>query len=97
MKLGYHINRDLRGSDKGMKVLEELGRRQVELYDTVQGVEDGTDMILSFGGDGTFLYSARTCVQKGIPILGVNCGRMGFLSDARKHAKYRISAFADES
>lgn len=83
MKFGYHINRDLKGSDKGMKVLEELGRRQVELYDTCGGLEDGTDMILSFGGDGTFLYSARTCVQKGIPILGVNCGRMGFLSDAR--------------
>lgn len=83
MKLGYHINRDLKGSDNGMKVLEELGRRGAELYDTCEGMQDGTDMILSFGGDGTFLYSARTCVQKGVPILGINCGRMGFLSDAR--------------
>ncbi len=42
-----------------------------------------TDILLSVGGDGTFLYAASLAAEKGIPILGVNFGRLGFLSEAR--------------
>lgn len=45
--------------------------------------EDGTDMLLSVGGDGTFLYSSSMVAQKGIPVVGVNLGRLGFLSENR--------------
>lgn len=38
-------------------------------------------MILSIGGDGTFLYSARTFLDFGVPVIGVNAGRMGFLTE----------------
>ena len=38
-------------------------------------------MLLSFGGDGTFLTASRIVCEAGVPILGVNLGRMGFLSD----------------
>ncbi len=41
----------------------------------------GTDVLLSFGGDGTLLHSARTRGAEGLPILGVNIGRLGFLAD----------------
>jgi len=40
-----------------------------------------TDMLLSLGGDGTFLSAARIVASTGIPVLGVNFGRMGFLSE----------------
>lgn len=39
------------------------------------------DMVLSIGGDGTFLKAASRVGQKGIPILGINTGRLGFLAD----------------
>ncbi len=39
------------------------------------------DMIVSFGGDGTILYTARLSAGKGIPILGVNLGKVGFLAE----------------
>lgn len=39
------------------------------------------DMALSIGGDGTFLRTAARIGQSGIPILGVNAGHLGFLSD----------------
>ena len=39
------------------------------------------DMVISIGGDGTFLKAARRVGNKGIPILGINTGRLGFLAD----------------
>jgi NAD+ kinase len=39
------------------------------------------DMALSIGGDGTFLHTAVCIGNKGIPILGINTGRLGFLAD----------------
>lgn len=53
------------------------------LYDVACGedLRPGTEMILSLGGDGTFLCAARLFGGSGIPILGVNFGRLGFLSE----------------
>jgi len=39
------------------------------------------DMVISMGGDGTFLRSATRVKDKNIPILGINTGRLGFLAD----------------
>lgn len=39
------------------------------------------DVALSIGGDGTFLNTAAHVGSKGIPILGINTGRLGFLAD----------------
>lgn len=39
------------------------------------------DMVISLGGDGTFLKAASRVGRKGIPILGINTGRLGFLAD----------------
>lgn len=40
------------------------------------------DVALSIGGDGTFLRTARVVAQKGIPILGINTGHLGYLAAA---------------
>lgn len=40
-----------------------------------------SDFVISMGGDGTFLKAADRVGTKGIPIIGVNMGRLGFLSD----------------
>ena len=41
------------------------------------------DFALSVGGDGTFLTSAAAIGDKNIPILGVNCGHLGFLAEVQ--------------
>ena len=41
------------------------------------------DFALSIGGDGTFLTSAAVIGNKNIPILGVNCGHLGFLAEVQ--------------
>lgn len=40
-----------------------------------------SDMVLSIGGDGTFLRAASIVGDTGIPILGINAGHLGFLAD----------------
>jgi len=49
----------------------ELARRQV----------DGTDLILSIGGDGTILRAAQAVVPRPTPITGINLGNLGFLTE----------------
>lgn len=39
------------------------------------------NMAFSIGGDGTFLKTAAYITDKNIPIVGINCGRLGFLAD----------------
>lgn len=42
------------------------------------------DMLLSIGGDGTFLRAATYIRNSGIPILGINAGRLGFLANVQQ-------------
>lgn len=41
----------------------------------------GTDLILSIGGDGTILHTARVVTPISVPILGINLGRLGFITE----------------
>jgi NAD+ kinase len=51
-------------------------------YDTVIDGDDFTaDAVISIGGDGTFLRTATRVADKGIPMVGINTGRLGFLAD----------------
>ena len=42
---------------------------------------DGTDLVLSIGGDGTILRAARIVTPSSVPILGINLGRLGFITE----------------
>ena len=41
----------------------------------------GLDLVVSVGGDGTFLRAALVASRSGVPVLGVKVGRMGFLTE----------------
>lgn len=51
----------------------------------ISGNDFQADIALSIGGDGTFLRTAERIGNKGIPILGINTGRLGFLADVPAH------------
>ncbi len=39
------------------------------------------ECVICFGGDGTILHMAKTATRRGIPVLGVNIGTMGFMAE----------------
>jgi NAD+ kinase len=46
---------------------------------------EGTDLVLVLGGDGTILSVARDAAMVGVPLLAVNFGRVGFLTELEPH------------
>lgn len=57
-------------------------------------VERGVDMAVVLGGDGTILRTARQIGTAGVPILGINFGRLGFLANASDEGVVSIVAAA---
>ena len=56
-------------------------REEYPLY--TPETDENIHFALSIGGDGTFLTTAMQVAEKGIPILGINCGHLGFLADVQ--------------
>ncbi len=84
MKLAYYIKKNrLKGDARVEALLERLRAAGHVQYAVEQpdAFQPETDVLLSLGGDGTFLTAAQFAVPAGIPVLGVNFGRLGFLSE----------------
>jgi len=86
MKTAIYIGNDRLEDDPGLNALTDTlsggGAEVVTLSDDAPLPEDA-DMLLSIGGDGTFLSAAKYLAGRPIPVMGVNFGRMGFLSENR--------------
>jgi len=67
-------------------------RHQCALFTTVQerssgAFADAADLLITVGGDGTILRTARIAVPRSLPILGVNMGKLGFMTELRGAAE----------
>lgn len=84
MKAAVYIGVGNAGTDVRLDaLLTELRSAGWEVKILSAGTEDlaGCDFLLSVGGDGTFLAASALSVSSGVPIVGVNLGRVGFLSE----------------
>jgi NAD+ kinase len=93
--------------DTARTLAEELeafiGARGVEVWlgSAWEGEEakaklNGTELIITIGGDGTILRAAQVIVPAPIPITGVNLGRLGFMTElSAKEAKAKLPALLD--
>jgi len=72
IKVGFLIDENL---------IKESSKKLKKYSSAKSNILNKADFILSLGGDGTFLNTARIVGNKGIPILGINTGRLGFFSE----------------
>jgi len=61
--------------------LLQVGGYSLENVEKIENDDFKADVAFSIGGDGTFLNTAARIGEKGIPVIGVNTGRLGFLTD----------------
>ena len=73
---------------------EKLGKNneleEYAVFTEQVGLDSSFDMLVSFGGDGTILRAITYIWDLGIPIVGVNTGRLGFLSTFRKEEVRKV-------
>lgn len=84
MKFAWFIyNQKFRADTRLTGLLGELQAAGCDVYEVSESsdVTSGTDALLSFGGDGTFLSAARIALAADVPVIGVHLGRLGFLSE----------------
>ena len=88
---------DARVAESALTLLPHLKKRGVEallpMDDPLQAAADlvtrvpedeiaeRADLVIAIGGDGTLLYAARLVAHRGVPLIGINRGRLGFLTD----------------
>ena len=79
-------NVELVVEEKFLEILykEEIVGKKYNTFASHKDLDSSFDILISIGGDGTMLRAATFVRDSGIPILGVNAGRLGFLAKVQK-------------
>ena len=69
-----------------LKILyeEEILKKEYKTFSDYKCLDSSFDILVSIGGDGTILRAATYVRDSGIPIIGINAGRLGFLAKVQK-------------
>ena len=95
-KIGIFANMSIPGAKAAitstLEIIRQCGREAILEDDLVEwlgedfprgsrpDISEKVQLVLVFGGDGTFLRAARALEGKRVPLLGINMGRLGFLT-----------------
>jgi len=63
---------------------QEIVKKTYKTFSTYKCLDSSFDILVSIGGDGTILRAATYVRDSGIPIIGINAGRLGFLAKVQK-------------
>lgn len=94
--LGIVVHPTKAEAEKTASDLRRLAsKRGLKVVDAVDGA---FDFVIALGGDGTILRAARVAHQNDVPLLGINVGRLGFLSTVESaRLEYALDALASGS
>jgi NAD+ kinase len=84
MKIAIYVGKDEAANDQRLiRFIDSLsaGGCSVYMSETRADLKPDTDMLVGVGGDGSFLLASMLVGDSGIPVLGLNLGRLGFLSE----------------
>ena len=63
---------------------KQIVKKEYKTFQSYKELDSSFDIMISIGGDGTILRAATLVRNSGIPILGINAGRLGFLAMVQK-------------
>ena len=63
---------------------KQIVKKEYKTFQSHKELDASFDIMISIGGDGTILRAATLVRDSGIPILGINAGRLGFLAMVQK-------------
>ena len=66
------------------RLCEILKSRGIDAVTDEDRLYEGTDVVIVLGGDGTILCAAEECATRGIPVMGINLGRVGFMTETEQ-------------
>ena len=69
---------------------KKIVRKEYKTFSSHSELDSSFDMLISIGGDGTMLRAVTLVRNSGVPLLGINAGRLGFLANVQKE---NIAAF----
>ncbi|WP_318642597.1 NAD kinase [Flavobacterium ardleyense] len=75
---------------------KELASRPYTTFSSYKDLDSSFDLFISIGGDGTILRAATLVRDSGIPVLGINAGRLGFLATVQKDNIHEFLQFIIE-
>lgn len=85
----YYRNNDSFVKEKCLEFSERFADEKIDCCITTDlKIENDYDALIVFGGDGTVLEAVRHTSRYGIPILGINVGNLGFLSELEQNATF---------
>ena len=72
-------------ANRGIDILLDTGLKKIQTNEnkvfSEEAIINDADLILAIGGDGTMLSAAKVFGYQGVPVLGINLGNLGFLTD----------------
>lgn len=63
---------------------KQLIKKEYKTFSPITALDNSFEMLISIGGDGTILRAAAFVRNSGVPLLGINAGRLGFLAKVQK-------------
>ena len=87
MKIGILSNMDKIGTEKTREEMRRFLERAGHdtLFFSTHTEVKGVDVVIVLGGDGAILHAAVVAAQKGIKIIGINYGTLGFLTEYERN------------
>ena len=63
---------------------QKIVQKEYKTFNSHECIDNSFDIMVSIGGDGTILRAATYVRDSGVPIIGINAGRLGFLAKVQK-------------